>query len=152
MAARLMRPALELNFNFGPDMAYLAALARSFDADLSDKLFAKAEELATTANDWDYQSRADYGFYLAAVNPAQARLWLENAWLRSKSLPKENQWVASSTQNNLGAAMMALDPVRALEMLAEAPADDNRSQARARIAAYLLADETQRPILHAEND
>ncbi len=37
-------------------------------------------------------------------------------------------------------------------MLGEAPSDDNRAQARAFMAAYLLSDENQRAVLRAENN
>ncbi len=152
IAARLMRPALEQAYAPNGDIAYLATLARDFDKDLSEKLFAKSEELAAAQTYPNAESAAGYGFYRAQENPALARLWLENSWLNSKNLPKENQWMISASQNNLGAAMVALDAVRGLEMLADAPSDYNRTQARARIAAYLLADEAQRAILRAEND
>jgi hypothetical protein len=153
VAARLIKPTLAQGYAPEGALSYFAALSQSFDADLSAKLFAKAEELAKAQNnDYDYRSRSDYAFYLAPTSPAQARLWLENAWLLSKKLPKANQWVIAATQNHLSSAMVALDPVRALELLGEAEADDNRTQARARLAAYLLADEAGRAVLRAENN
>ncbi len=152
VAARLMLPSMEQGWAPEGALAYFAALAQTFDKDLSTKLFERAEALTANQNEYDYQSRGDYGFYLAATNPAQARLWLENGWLKAKNLPKENQWVISATQSQLSSAMVALDPVRAVEMLGETETDDNRSQARARMAAYLLSDEASRAVLRAEND
>lgn len=130
-------------------LSYYGALVKPFDAALAAQLFEKSREAISLP---EFSSnRADYDYYWTFQDPARTRLWLEYAWASAKQ-PGPKDW--RREQNSyLAGAMVALDEVRAMEILGSAAgSDSDKSQQSAFIAAFLLADEAVRPTLRAGGD
>lgn len=162
LAARVMRPALELPGQPLSELAEFAALSEAFDKDLAAKFWAKAQASIkpVMGQYYDYSSVGEYAFFRAPYDPAPERLRLEALWLQARPNPAnpantpgallggDQSYLWSSAM--LAAAMMPYDGGRAIEMMAELP-ENYSKDARARIAAYLLANEADRALLHPEN-
>ncbi len=160
VVAQAIRPALEQQWQPAGTMARFAAMAESFDKDLAAKLWAKSEErlkqsevqFAQQSNYRDYSELSEFAFYRAPFEPALSRLRLETTWPdahptgdQAQDANRPGRW----SHYNLISAMVALDPLRSLEMMAESD-DNGRRNARSRIIAYLLADDKERAILQPE--
>jgi hypothetical protein len=157
VAKQALKPAAgEVGWHTTGTMAGFALMTEKFDKELAAKLWQKADDRlkqSETQNQQqayrDYSEKADYAFYRAGLNPDLARLRLETTWPEARPGKDEqnrnNRW----SHYQLIGAMVALDPVRALEMMAEST-DDGRRNARSRIIAYLLADEKERDLLTQE--
>ena len=159
LVAQAIKPAIDDKQAWVPvsTLASVALIIETFDKDLAGKLWERADERLKQSEAQnqqqqyrDYTEKADYAFYRAGFDPAMARLRLETTWPDARPAAK-----GEDTANNryshyqLIGAMVALDPVRALEMMAESN-DDGRRNARSRIIAYLLADEKERALLAQE--
>ena len=128
--------------------SYFGALAKPFDADLSKKLFAKSQEAINLP---DFSSnRADYDYYWAYEDAARTRLWVEYVVQQAQKGLK-NDW---RPQPEFFASDIApVDVLRAMEIIGNAPgAPNSKSQMRAKIAAFLLADQASRPTLRSQNE
>lgn len=158
VAKQALKPAAgETGWHSAGTMAAFALMTEKFDKELAAKLWQKADDrlnqgeaLSQQQEYRDYSERADYAFYRAGIDPALARLRLETTWPDARPAAKgedlrNNRW----SHYQLIGAMVALDPVRALEMMGEST-DDGRRNARSRIIAYLLADEKERTLLTQE--
>ena len=160
VVAEAIRPALAQQWQPTGTMARFAAMAESFDKELAAKLWAKSEErlkqneaqFSQQSNYRDYNEVSEFAFYRAPFEPALARLRLETTWPdahptgdKDQDANRPGRW----SHYNLISAMVAIDPLRALEMMAESD-DNGRRNARSRIIAYLLADDKERAILQPE--
>jgi hypothetical protein len=158
LVAQVIKPTIDEKEAWVPvsTLASLALMTEKFDRELSAKLWQKADdrlkqsEVQNQQQEYrDYTGKSDYAFYRAGIDPALARLRLETTWPEARPGKDEenrnNRW----SHYQLIGAMVALDPVRALEMMAEST-DDGRRNARSRIIAYLLADEKERALLTQE--
>ncbi len=160
VVAQTIRPALEETWWPAGTTARFAAMAESFDKDLAAKLWAKSEERLKQNEAQnlqlesyrDYNEVSEFAFYRAPYEPALSRLRLETTWPDAHPTGDkdiDNQRAGRWSHYNLISAMVALDPVRALEMMAESD-DNGRRNARSRIIAYLLSDDKERAMLQPE--
>lgn len=158
IVVQTLKPALEQGWSSSAAMSRFAVLTAGIDKDLSDKFWKKAEErLAQTdvqniAPDayHDYDEVATYAYQRAAFEPALSRLRLETLWPKAhpqgdKDETRYNRWSHYKLIN----AMMTLDPVRALEMMADTD-EQGRQNARTDVIAYLLSDDKEHPLLQAQ--
>ena len=137
--------------------ARFAAMAEGFDKDLASQLWQKTDERlkeVETRNEQmngyrDYSELSDAAFYRAPYNPALSRLRLETTWPEAHPDGKDDTRGGRWSHYNLISAMVALDPVRALEMMVESD-DNGRRNARAHIVGYLLSDDKERALLNEE--
>ena len=159
LVAQAIKPALDEKASWVPvsNLAVFALMTENSDKEQAAKLWQKAEERLKQSEAQnqqqayrDYSEKARYAFYRAALDPALARLRLETTWPDARPAGKgedmgNNRW----SHYHLIGAMVALDPVRASEMMAESN-DDGRRNARSRILAYLLTDDKERAFLTEE--
>jgi protocatechuate 3,4-dioxygenase beta subunit len=127
--------------------ARLAALSYEFSPETVENLFHQALEALREQSDSSNQSgRVEWAFYRATVDPAQARVELENQW-RQKS-DNDVLWIRSSVAQR----MVAVDARRALEMANSLSLEVNfdkyvtkpQVHAKQKIAEYLLMSPLER--------
>ncbi len=148
----------------GIALSRLAVIAARFDKTMSDNLWRKSENslrFQMSSNESEsifrnYSELAEYAFLRASLEPEKSRFLLETNWYQAqRAMSKVKGPVQNRTHENLVGAMMPLDPLRALEMLASTDAEAKdpftyRAIGASRIIAYLLADDKERAILQAE--
>ncbi len=157
LVAQTLRPALEQQWSPAGTMARFATMAESFDKELAGKLWAKSEErlkqnqtqMLQSDSYRDYSEMAEFAFYRSPFTPALSRLRLETTWPEARPTGTDQVRANRWSHHNLISAMISLDPLRALEMMAESD-DNGRRNARNRIIAYLLADDKERALLNAD--
>jgi hypothetical protein len=118
------------------EAAQYASLAWESDHALGEKLFAIARqksEMQRSVNAMRNRELANFAFYYARVNPAEARFLLEKAWGAS---PLKIEYDGS---DELAVAMSAIDARRAWEMarLASNGRNNESFEARRKIGHYL---------------
>lgn len=154
---RALRPYLEKEWPYYGAPTQYAAMSEHFDKNFAASLWRKVDERmkvifeknAQAQNHMDYIAVADYAFYRAPLEPELSRLRLEVTWSHSRLVYADDpDQYYDQAHGKLIGAMMALDPVRSLGMLGDIKGL-SASEARLRLAAYFLADDSGRLLLQS---
>ena len=141
--------AAKLGENYGGDESRLAGLAARYNRPFADEIFLATEKKLTAADnrfgDDNYRAGlSGLAWHLAPLDPARARLLLENEWVwrRTKAAAEKEAEYSQHGQEmgQIAASMGALDLVRAQEMFEALPKKNNQSGwYRGMMVAALLA-------------
>jgi len=130
------------------NLAYFASLAATFDAALSQDLFARAADQQIASETTSHSSEFDpsYTYYHGFVDPAMSRVLLESQWidLHKPDAGNGNTNEVLFRRGQTAAALYALDESRCLELTREAASESHSENSPVPGLAILMESDRSR--------